>query len=394
MRFSGEVFDSKPLGNTFTVDKHSTGGVGDKSSLLIAPVLAAAGLEGTPSDLRADDLRPFASAIPAARWTSWRRSPASTRSFRSPRMTEVLRECHAVMMGQTPRLVPADRILYALRDHTGTVESPYPHHRQHHEQEARRRPARAGAGCEGRLRRLHADVRSLEASRATDGRNRRARRHAHRRAAHHMDEPLGRFSGNWVEVWECVDILKARTREARHPMSADLIELSNVALRLDALPGGQSATPEAGAQLADELMLSGAAYDAWCKLTAAQGGDISRLRRTRPRSISQRPRACCTPRKPATSPAWTASRSAGPCSVWARAAPSPATRSARTPASSRTPSSATSSKQGQPIFTLFSEDEALLDEPYRMLEETVRIADAAPACTPLIREVVQREALS
>ena len=48
MRFSGETFDAAPL-HTFTVDKHSTGGVGDKTSLLIAPVLAAAGLEGTPS---------------------------------------------------------------------------------------------------------------------------------------------------------------------------------------------------------------------------------------------------------------------------------------------------------------------------------------------------------
>src|SRR5579875_3152065 len=48
MRFSGETFDASSL-NTFTVDKHSTGGVGDKSSLLIAPILAAAGLEGSPS---------------------------------------------------------------------------------------------------------------------------------------------------------------------------------------------------------------------------------------------------------------------------------------------------------------------------------------------------------
>jgi thymidine phosphorylase len=48
MRFSGETFDASGL-NTFTVDKHSTGGVGDKSSLLIAPVLAAAGMDVAPA---------------------------------------------------------------------------------------------------------------------------------------------------------------------------------------------------------------------------------------------------------------------------------------------------------------------------------------------------------
>ncbi len=48
MRFSGETLDATPL-HTFTVDKHSTGGVGDKSSLLIAPIVAAAGLELSPS---------------------------------------------------------------------------------------------------------------------------------------------------------------------------------------------------------------------------------------------------------------------------------------------------------------------------------------------------------
>jgi thymidine phosphorylase len=48
MRFSGETFDASPL-NSFTIDKHSTGGVGDKTSLLIAPIIAAAGLELNPS---------------------------------------------------------------------------------------------------------------------------------------------------------------------------------------------------------------------------------------------------------------------------------------------------------------------------------------------------------
>jgi len=48
---------------------------------------------------------------------------------------------------------------------------------------------------------------------------------------------------------------------------------------------------------------------------------------------------------------------------------------------------------GDPIFTLFSEDAALLDEPYRMLEETVQIADTPPQLQPLVREIVTRDTL-
>ena len=84
-----------------------------------------------------------------------------------------------------------------------------------------------------------------------------------------MDEPLGRFSGNWVEVWECVDIMK----QHRHPMSADLIELSNVLSGWMLHLAGHAPTPEAGAELSDEILRSGAAYKAWLKIVEAQGGD-------------------------------------------------------------------------------------------------------------------------
>ena len=166
MRFSGEVFSAAEAGlvgaagAAFTVDKHSTGGVGDKTSLLIAPIVAAAGLrarvaaEPRVSSLRladsgredrvmgADSGRAgrIAEAVPslAVPMISGRglghtggtldkleTIPGFDTQLSMARMGEVLRACGAVMMGQTPRLVPADRILYALRDHTGTVESPY-----------------------------------------------------------------------------------------------------------------------------------------------------------------------------------------------------------------------------------------------------------------------------
>ena len=203
-----------------------------------------------------------------------------------------------------------------------------------------------------------------------------------------MDEPLGRFSGNWVEVWECLDILQARTREARHPMSADLIELSNILSGWMLFLAGKNASPEAGAQLADELMLSGAAYDAWCKLTIAQDGDISVF--TNPAAFHKPKATRVLHASPAGYLAGMDCKQVG----WAvqrlgagRANPGdPVSAHAGIESHAKLGQKL---EKGQPVFTLFSEDEALLDEPYRMLQETVRLAATPFSPEPLIRETIQ-----
>jgi len=391
MRFSGEVFDSKPLGETFTVDKHSTGGVGDKSSLLIAPVLAAAGLQGTPS-ISVPMISGRSLGHTGGTLDKLETIPGFDTQLSLPRMTEVLRECHAVMMGQTPRLVPADRILYAMRDHTGTVESPY-----------LITASIMSKKLAEDLRGLVLDVKvgsgafmpTYEASRHLAQLMVETGERAGTRTVAlltTMDEPLGRFSGNWVEVWECLDILQARTREARHPLSADLIELSNALSGWMLFLAGRSATPEAGAQLADELMLNGAAYRAWCRLTAAQGGDVS---------VFDNPGAFHKPKATRVLRAAQSGYLAGmDCKQvgWAvqrlgagRSKPGDAV-SAHAGIESHA-KLGTRLEEGQPIFMLFSEDETLLEEPYRMLEETVHLSDAPPARKLLVQEIVQREAL-
>ena len=117
MRYSGEVLDHTGLGRR-VVDKHSTGGVGDKTSFLVAPIAAAAGLADPMISGRAlghtggtlDKLESI---------------PGYNTQLSLDEMRRVLEKCGATMVGQTPRLVPADRKLYALRDRTATVESPY-----------------------------------------------------------------------------------------------------------------------------------------------------------------------------------------------------------------------------------------------------------------------------
>src|SRR5437660_2474726 len=115
MRDSGTVLNLSSIGGQ-KIDKHSTGGVGDKTSMMVAPIAAACGVTVPMITGRAlghtggtlDKLE----SIPGF---NARPSPE--------RITEILKTTGAVMMGQTDDLAPADRRIYALRDVTSTVES-------------------------------------------------------------------------------------------------------------------------------------------------------------------------------------------------------------------------------------------------------------------------------
>ena len=386
MRFSGETFSAGRL-NAFTVDKHSTGGVGDKTSLLIAPTLAAAGLlnpnaQGGPS-IAVPMISGRSLGHTGGTLDKLETIPGFNTQLSLARMEEVLRECGAALVGQTPRLVPADRILYALRDHTGTVES----------------PNLITASIMSKklaedLRGLVLDVKvgsgafmpTLDASRhlaelmVATGEAAGTRTVA---LLTRMDEPLGRFSGNWVEVWECVDILQGR----RHPMSADLIELSNALSGWMLFLAGRSQSPEAGALLAEHLLRNGEAYSAWLKIIAAQGGDVSVFRD--PAAFHQ-PRATRVVRAP---------RSGYLASMDCKEVGWAVQRLGAGRSKPGDPVSAHAGLEshaklgeflaaGQPMFTLFSEDPDLLDEPAAMLHSSLCFAEEPPPRKPLVQEIV------
>ncbi|XOB98934.1 thymidine phosphorylase [Deinococcota bacterium DY0809b] len=251
MAHSGEVLDLSGLGKT--VDKHSSGGVGDKTTLVVAPILAAAGLVVAKMSGRGlahtggtiDKLE----SIPG-----WRAELGDEEFMRQAR------EVGLVISGQSKNLAPADGKMYALRDVTGTVPSI---------------PLIASSIMSKKLaagaRIVTLDVKvgkgafmkdlehARELARLMVGIGRHAGREV-RAVLSQMDQPLGRAVGNAIEVREAIATLRGEGPD-------DLTELS-LALAREAL----EAAGEDPAR-AEAVWKSGAALDKLRAFVAAQGGD-------------------------------------------------------------------------------------------------------------------------
>jgi pyrimidine-nucleoside phosphorylase len=262
MRDSGRVlnFDSLPAAK---VDKHSTGGVGDKTSFLVAPIVAAAGLYVPMISGRAlghtggtlDKLE----SIPGYRT-----------QLQEQELFSVLNACGLAIVGQTQWLVPADRTLYSLRDRTATVESPFlicasiMSKKLAAGLDALVLDVKTGSGA---FLKQKAEARHLAELMVATG------NHAGTRTAAlitNMNQPLGRMSGNAVEIVESVEVL----RNQRHPLTEDLRRLSLDLAGWMLYLGGKASTPEEGAQLAEDLLTRGLALQKFSCVLAAQGGDL------------------------------------------------------------------------------------------------------------------------
>ena len=396
MRFSGDTFDATPL-HTFTIDKHSTGGVGDKTSLLIAPILAAAGLAApTPAGIPGI-------CVPMISGRSLGHTggtldkletiPGFNTQLTLPQFFDTLQSCGAALIGQTPTLVPADRILYALRDHIGTIESPnlitasIMSKKLAESLNALVLDVKTGSGA---FMKSYEDSRHLASLMVQTGTLAGTRTVA---LLTTHDQPLGRFAGNWLEVQECVDIMQ----QIRHPMSADLIELTNILSGWMLHLAGHADTPDQGAVFSDQILRSGAAYQAWLGIIAAQGGDTSVFHSSRTQDVSAFTSGRATQR--IYSRTLTASNSGYLASMdctqagWAvqrlgagRAQPGdPVSAQAGIEMHAKLGQQLT---HGQPVITLYSEVESLLNEPYHMLQNTLQIHPTPPHLQPLIREVI------
>jgi pyrimidine-nucleoside phosphorylase len=247
------------------VDKHSTGGVGDKTSFILAPIVAAGGLVvpmisgrglgHTGGTLDKLDSIPGFNPLPA-----------------KPVFLRVLENCGCAIIGQTSEIAPADKKIYALRDVTGTVESPnlicasIMSKKLAEGIDALILDVKTGSGAFMKkeedaifLAKLMVETGELMGKRTaaliTD-----------------MDQPLGRSVGNSLEILECIEIL----RGDRHPASEDLRELS---LQLSAWMfylTEKTPTIATGYKYAEEMLTSGKALAKFKEMLRQQGGgDIS-----------------------------------------------------------------------------------------------------------------------
>ena len=214
MRDSGEKFSPARLGKA-AVDKHSTGGVGDKTSFLVAPIAAACGLAVPMISGRA--LGHTGGTLDKLESIPGYRTALSLQEFES-----VLRKCGASIVSQSPALVPADRVLYALRDRTGTVESPglicasILSKKLAEGLDALVLDVKTGSGA---FLRKQEDAEYLAALMVATAEASGTRTVA---LMTDMSQPLGRCAGNWIELVESVGLLRGE----RPAGSEDLRELS------------------------------------------------------------------------------------------------------------------------------------------------------------------------
>jgi pyrimidine-nucleoside phosphorylase len=377
MRDSGDKLSTERLEKQ-CVDKHSTGGVGDKTSFLIAPLAAACGVAVPMISGRA--LGHTGGTLDKLESIPGFRTGLSLEGFEN-----VLALCGASIVSQTPRLVPADRVLYALRDRTATVENP-------------------GLICASILsKKLAAGLNALVLDvktgsgaflrRQEDSEYLAALMVATAEAAGtrtvalltDMGQPLGVAAGNWIELVEAIDLLRGK----RPAEIEDLRELSLILAGWMIHLGKQAATPEEGYAKAEAALIDGSALKKFFTMIEAQGGDLS---------VFDDPAAFHQPGATATIEAWESGYVAEMDTTalgWAVQRTGAGREKAGEPVDPHAgilfhARRGARVSQGEKMATLYATNAAMLDEAAALYRKAIRIAPQPPGAVPLVSRIFTR----
>ncbi len=260
MLYSGKVIDLSSVKGK-KIDKHSTGGVGDKTSLILAPIAAAAGVNVPMISGRG--LGHTGGTLDKLESIPGFKTKLSINEYK-----KVLQQCGAVLIGQTKSIAPADKLIYALRDVTATVESI---------------PLITGSIMSKKLAEgidgLVLDIKTgsgafmktmgdaeLLAKSLIDT----AKAFNKKVIAFitDMNQPLGHYIGNWLEVYESIKILQG---EEINDLCTVTFTLSGAMIYL----GGKAKSVNEGIEISKELIKNGKAFEKFLQMIKLQGGDIS-----------------------------------------------------------------------------------------------------------------------
>ncbi|HTT24503.1 MAG TPA: thymidine phosphorylase [Candidatus Sulfotelmatobacter sp.] len=371
---SGEVLDFSSIPQK-KVDKHSTGGVGDKTSLVLAPLVAAAGLAvpmisgrglghtgGTLDKLEA--------------------IPGFNVNLPVPEFRRVLETCGCAMIGQTAEIAPADRKLYALRDVTGTVESPYLICAS-----IMSKKLAEGIGAlvldvktgSGAFMKSEKDAAFLAELMVETGERMGKQVVA---LITDMDQPLGKMIGNALEVVEVVDVLRGDGPEDLRELC---LHLAGWMLYL----GGVSKSIAEGTQLSSDLISSGRALEKFRQMVELQGGDARVIDET-----GRLPQAARTIQVASPAAGFVFSMQCeqiGTASVILGGGRERKEDSVD-PAVGIVLHKKIGDQVGirEPLATIHYHSESRAERAHKLIVESVQIGDAAPPKRPLIHRVIQK----
>jgi len=263
MLYSGEVIDLNFL-NLPKVDKHSTGGVGDKTSLILAPLVAACGIavpmiSGRGLGHTGGTLDKLESI------------PGFNIHYSIEDFKRIISEIGVVMIGQTSELAPADKRIYGLRDVTATVEciplitSSIMSKKLAEGADAIVFDVKIGNGAN-----LPDKEKSIELAKKLISISKKFGKKA-MAILTDMEQPLGKKIGNWLEVEECIEIMNG-------DIIPDLYKLNNVLAGAMIYLGGKAGSLEEGEKIAGQKLMDKSAYNKFLEIVKIQNGDVKYIK--------------------------------------------------------------------------------------------------------------------